>query len=70
MCGGLASSQVYLTESVYKVVLQKSTPAQTRQLIFHPNNEKGHVDGFARELTFAHRLYTHFMCDESKQTVQ
>ena len=31
----------YLTESVYNVVLQKSTPAQIRQLIHYISNGKG-----------------------------
>jgi len=30
----------YLTESVYKVVLQKSSPAQVRQLILYISNDK------------------------------
>jgi len=32
---------VYLSESVYKVVLQKSIPAQIRQLILYISNNKG-----------------------------
>jgi len=35
------SLHFYLTESVYKVVLQKSIPAQIRQLILHICNNKG-----------------------------
>ena len=45
----------HLTESVTKVVVQKSTPAQIRQLILHICNNEGKVDGFVRELTFAGR---------------
>ena len=31
----------YLTESVYKVCLQKSIPAQIRQLFLYMSNKKG-----------------------------
>ena len=48
-------STAYLTESVYKLVLRKSIPAQIRQLILHISNNKGLVHGFVRELTFAKR---------------
>ena len=43
----------YLTESVYKVGLQKSIPAHIRQLILDVSNNKGYVTGFVRGLTFA-----------------
>ena len=33
--------QAYLTDSVYKVVLQKSTPPQIRQLIRYISNDTG-----------------------------
>jgi len=56
--------QFYLTESVYKVVLQNSVPAQICQRILYISNNKGQVDGFVRELTCAKRLYKHFMCDK------
>ena len=46
----------YLTERVYNVVVQKSIAAQVRQLIIHIRNNKGSVDEFVRELTFAKRL--------------
>ena len=53
----------YLTESVYKVVLQSSIPAQIRQLVlcFYLNKEQ--VDGFVREIAFAKRLHQHSLCD-------
>ena len=51
----------YLTESVHTVVLQKSTPAQIHQLILYVNTYKGYSDGFVRELTFAKRLYRHYL---------
>ena len=51
----------YLTESVYKVVLQMSIPAQIRQRVLYISNDKGLVDEFARELTFAKQLYKHFL---------
>ena len=53
--------QVHLTARVYKVVMQKSAPAQIRQLVLHISNDKGYVDGFAWELTFATRLYKQCM---------
>ena len=43
------------------VVLQKSIPAQIRQLIFHISDDKGQVDGFVRELTFAKQLYKYVL---------
>ena len=54
-------SCAYLTESVDKVVSQKSIPAQIRQLSLYMSNNKGPVDGVVRELTFAKRLYKHFL---------
>jgi len=42
----------YLTQSVFKFVLQKSTPPQIRQLILYYH----YVDEFEWELTFAKRL--------------
>ena len=51
----------YLTESVYLVVLQKSIPAQIPQLVLHVSDNKGYVDGFVRESTFAKRPYNHFL---------
>ena len=39
------------SESVYTVVLQKSTPAQLRQLILYISNNQGSVDRILRELT-------------------
>ena len=52
-------SQVYLTQSVYKLVLQKSIPAQIRQLFLHLSNYNGRFDGFTLELTLAKRRYKH-----------
>ena len=45
----------HFAESVYNVGLQKSIPAQIRQLILCISNDKGSVDGFDRESTFAKR---------------
>ena len=42
-----------LTEGLYKVVLHESIPAQIRQLNLYVSNDKGYVDEFVRELTFA-----------------
>jgi len=52
-----AQARSYLTESVYKVVLQKSIPEQIRQLILYISNNKGYVYGFVQELTFAKRHF-------------
>ena len=49
----------YLTESDDKVVLQKSIPAQIRQLILHHRLYKESVVEFVQELTLAKRLYKH-----------
>ena len=38
--------QSHLSENVYKIVLKKSIPAQTRQLILHISQSEGQVDGF------------------------
>ena len=38
---GLFEDHSYLTESIYKVVLQKSIPAQIRQLILYISNNQG-----------------------------
>ena len=56
-----ASLQTYLTESAHKVVLQKSIPAQIRQLILYIYDDEGQVDGFVREPTFAKQLYKFFL---------
>ena len=48
--------QSYLTESVYKVVLQKSIPTQIRPLILVISNNEGQSDGSVREFTFPQRL--------------
>jgi len=55
------SCHSYLTQRVFKVVLQKSIPAQIRQLIICISDNKGKVDRFVLELTFAKRLYEHFV---------
>ena len=56
--------RVYLTQSVFKVVLQKSTPPQLRQGTLY-YQYKGYVDGFVAELASARRLYKHFVWDKS-----
>ena len=43
--GSVVPPLSYLTASVYNVVLQKSIPAQIRQLILDVSNDKGWVDG-------------------------
>ena len=58
---GKGSGGLYLTESVCKIVLQKLIPAPIR--ILYINNNKGPLDGFVRESTFAKQLYKHFLRD-------
>ena len=41
----------YLSQSVDKVVLQKSIPTRIHQLILYMFNSKGYVDGFVVEVT-------------------
>ena len=43
----------HITESVCQVVLQKSIPAQIRQLILDDSDDTGYVDEFAGESAFA-----------------
>ena len=45
--------ELYLTDSVHRVVLQKSIHEHIRQLILHVSNQKGYVGGFVWELAFA-----------------
>ena len=45
----------HLKDSLHTVVLQKSIPAQIRELIFCISDNKGRADGFVRGLTFARR---------------
>ena len=42
----------YLTQSVFKVVLQKSIPTRIRQLVIYISSCKGKVDDFVEELTY------------------
>ena len=51
--GGVSPLSIHLTESVYKVALQKSFSAQIRPPILYISNNKGYVDGYVKELTFA-----------------
>ena len=54
-------THTYLTESVLKVVFQTSIPPQIHQLILHYQYYRELVDEFVRDLTFAERLYKHFL---------
>jgi len=47
----------YVTESVYKFVLQKSADPQIRQLILYNSNSQGQVDGFVGELSSAKKSF-------------
>jgi hypothetical protein len=49
-------ARFYLTLSVLKVVLQKPTPLQIRQLLLYYYLYKERADGCVWELTFAKRL--------------
>ena len=40
-----ANKRTHLTENVYKVVLQKTIPAQIRQLVVYLGYSKGYVNG-------------------------
>ena len=51
----------YLTQSVFKVVLQKSIPTQMRQLTLYTGNSGGYVDGFVGKLNSAKRLQKHLV---------
>ena len=53
--------QAYLTQKVYKVVLQKSISVPIRQLILFIIRNEGYADGFVRELTFEERVCKHFL---------
>jgi hypothetical protein len=57
---GMDLTKSDLTESVYHVVVQTSIPAQIRELTLYISENKGQVDGFVRESTFAERLHEHF----------
>ena len=57
----IASPHLYLTQSAFKVIVQKSIPTQIRRLILHISKDKGYVDGFLGELIFAKRYKKHFM---------
>ena len=56
--GGMdrAVQRAYVTESVYQVDLQKSTPPQILQLILYDYRCKKKIDRFVEELTSAKRL--------------
>jgi hypothetical protein len=49
---------------VFTQSLQKSIPAQIRQLILDISNDEECADGFVRKLTFAKRFYKHCLCDK------
>ena len=60
MCPWVTSRVACLTQNVYNVVLQKSTPPQIRQLILYCYEYNEDVDGFVEELNFAKRLEKRF----------
>jgi len=55
------SSRIYLTESVYNVVLQKLIFAHILQRILYYYYYKEYDGGFVRELTLAKRRFKHFL---------
>jgi len=46
------SKRVYLTKSVYQVVLQKKMAEQIRQLLLYTSDNQGYVDRSVGGLTF------------------
>ena len=60
----VVNAEGFCPTSVDKVVLQKSIPAQIRQLILYDHLSKEHVDGFVRELTLEKQHYEHCLWDE------
>jgi len=62
MYGFRASSSQNL---FYEVILQKSMPAQIRQLVIYVSNNKGYVGAIVRELTCANQLYVNTFCEMS-----
>ena len=58
MCGTSSDRPAHLTESVHTVVSQKSISSRIYQLILYIHDDKGYVDEFVRELTFAIQLFT------------
>ena len=54
----------YLIESVIKLFYKSQFPQKPVNLSFMMTNIK-QVDGFVRKLTFAKRLYRHFVWDET-----
>jgi len=58
-----ASTQpcIFISHSVFQVVLQKSITTKNRQLIIYISSYKGQVDGFLWKMTFAKRLSKRFV---------
>ena len=56
-CSLLLIKRPYLAQSVFKVVLQKSTPPQIHQIILRYYQHEELADGIVRESIFAERLY-------------
>jgi len=50
----------YITQSIFKIVLQKSLPTQIRHLILYTSNSTGYVDGFVGDLTSAKQFKNTF----------
>ena len=53
-------SRTYLTQSVFKVALEKSIPTQIRQLILDISNSQRRVDGLVGK-TSAERLEKYYV---------
>ena len=58
---GGEAQHLYFTECLHKVVLQKSIPAQIRQLILYISKNQGQVDEYVREFVVAKRLHQHIL---------
>ena len=62
--GLIVFSRAFLSHRVFVMSSyksQKSIPAQIRQRILYISHDKGYVDGFVQELTFAKRLYGYIL---------
>jgi len=70
LVGETHAGRIDITESLYNVGSQKSTPAQIRQLILYYCQYQEQADRFMRELTFAKRLYDQFKWDKRRSPPQ
>ena len=55
---------------MFNAILQESITAHIRQHILYIGNHKGQADEFVHELTFAKRLYEHFLRDNNTRNLK